>query len=266
MLGDRQAQVFVAQNRGGTEYDDDKNAGNDNEFDAAAIFHRFQDAVAEAGDVGIIEIGVLVFVIGDGGFIQRRFGVIGDFAHFADQSGLVNLLAGRMGEAGGDDRHYEGDDKADDLGGIGRDFRGDERGQQQAEAQRLGDQQDEQKRHAPDRHRPPVGLLGKEQKPVGALEALTGDDADMVEIGGQQFLLRGGRILAGDLISNRMQVLGADCLAEFAEDGQGVPEIIPVEILRTAQPEQIDGQQNEQDQADDAVGLLGGEVEQDELL
>jgi hypothetical protein len=63
-----------------------------------------------------------------------------------------------------------------------------------------------------------------------------------------------------------MQILGADRFAQLAEQGQSVPEIIPVEILRAAQPEQIDGQQDEQNQAEDAVGLLGGEIEQVELL
>jgi hypothetical protein len=63
-----------------------------------------------------------------------------------------------------------------------------------------------------------------------------------------------------------MQILGADRLSEFAEQRQCVPEIVPVEILRAAQPEQIDGKQNQQDQADDAIGLLGGEIEQVALL
>jgi hypothetical protein len=63
-----------------------------------------------------------------------------------------------------------------------------------------------------------------------------------------------------------MQILGADRLSEFAEQRQCVPEIVPVEILRAAQPEQIDGKQDQQDQADDAIGLLGGEIEQVALL
>jgi len=63
-----------------------------------------------------------------------------------------------------------------------------------------------------------------------------------------------------------MQILGADRLSELAEQRQCVPEIVPVEILRAAQPEQIDGKQDQQDQADDAIGLLGGEIEQVALL
>jgi hypothetical protein len=63
-----------------------------------------------------------------------------------------------------------------------------------------------------------------------------------------------------------MQILGADRLSELAKQRQCVPEIVPVEILRAAQPEQIDGKQDQQDQADDAIGLLGGEIEQVALL
>jgi len=55
-----------------------------------------------------------------------------------------------------------------------------------------------------------------------------------------------------------MQVLGADRLAEFAEDRQRIPEIIPVEGLRSPEPKKIDGQQNKQKQRDEAINLLGG--------
>jgi len=80
----------------------------------------------------------------------------------------------------------------------------------------------------------------------------------MVEIGGKQFLLGGGRGLSGDFVLNGMQVLGADRFAEFAEDRQRIPEIIPVEGLRSPEPKKIDGQQNKQKQRDEAINLLGG--------